>query len=268
MSDRSADSPVLASPTQGESRLALPKPPGEGWTRNKFFFFIAFALVLHVALIIIFGTKKQIMPRAVTNLLNLQLADSDNEIIALGDPTLFARPNARDFVTAFWQRTPVVNQPSFHWTEAPRYLLPVPEELGTALLVFMQTNRLPERPLNFKPAPRLSEMVITYPDLQAQKTTLQISGDLAQRRRLNQIELPSIAVNDVIAPSKVQALVDPAGNVASTVLLESSTSDKADQRALQLARDLRFAPASRLMFGEITFTWHTVPMTSTNDRSQ
>jgi hypothetical protein len=52
------------------------------------------------------------------------------------------------------------------------------------------------------------------------------------------------------------------------LMLGALTSDKADQRALQLARDLRFAPASRLMFGEITFTWHTVPMTSTNDRSQ
>ena len=268
MSDRSADSPVLASPTQGEGWLAGPKPPGEGWTRNKFFFFIAFALVVHVALIIIFGTKKQIAPRAATNVPHLQLADSDNEIIALGDPTLFARPNARDFVTAFWQRAPVVNQPSFHWTEAPHYLLPAPGEFGAAFLAFMQTNRLPERLLNFKPAPRLSDMLIAYQDLLPQKTTLQISGDLAQRRRLNEIELPSISVNDVIAPSKVQALVDPAGNVASTVLLESSTSAKADQRALQLARDLRFAPAARLMFGEIIFTWHTVPMTSTNERTR
>jgi TonB family protein len=168
-------------------------------------------------------------------------------------------------VTVFWQRTPVVNQPSFHWTEAPHYLLPAPEKFGAAFREFMQTNRLPERPLNFKPAPQLSELVIAYQDLLPQKTTLQVSGDLAQRRRLNQIELPSISVNDVIAPSKVQALVDPAGNVASTVLLESSMSATADQRALQLARNLRFAPASRLMFGEIIFTWHTVPVASTNE---
>jgi outer membrane biosynthesis protein TonB len=67
----------------------------------------------------------------------------------------------------------------------------------------------------------------------------------------------------VIAPSKVQALVDTAGNV-SPVLLESSANAAADQIALQLARNLRFAPAPRLMFGEIIFTWHTVPVTATN----
>jgi TonB family protein len=54
-------------------------------------------------------------------------------------------------------------------------------------------------------------------------------------------------------------LVDPAGNVVSAILLESSTFDAADQRALQLARNLRFAPAPRLMLGEIIFNWHTVP---------
>ena len=93
---------------------------------------------------------------------------------------------------------------------------------------------------------------------------MQISGELAQRPLLSQVELPSIPVNDVIPPSKVQALVDTAGNVASAVLLESSKLDTADQRALQIARNLRFAPAPRLMFGEITFTWHTVPVASTN----
>jgi hypothetical protein len=259
MSDLPADSPALASQTQGE-----------GWTRNKFIFLIAFALALHVALIFIFGTKKQIVPRAVTEVPHLQLADSASELITLGDPTLFARPNAHDFVTAFWQRPQLVRQPDFHWTEAPRYLLPAPEKFGAAFREFMQTNPPPAMPLNFKPEPKLIEPVTAFDDAMPQATTLQISGELSQRRRLNQIELPSISVNDVIAPSVVQALVDTAGNVASTVLLPdngieaAAHYDLADQLALQLARNLRFAPAPRLMFGEIIFNWHTVPLTATN----
>lgn len=268
MSDRPADSPALAAPTQGDGWLAGPQPPNEGWTRNKFLFVIAFALALHIALIFVLGTKKQLTPRAVANVPHLQLAGVENEIIALGDPTLFARPNAHDFVTAFWQRTPAVRQPSFHWTEAPHYLVPVPEMFGADFREFMQASRLPERPPDFKPAPRPSELAIAFREPLPQKTTLSIAGELSQRRLLNQIELPSIAINDVIAPSKVQALVDPAGNVASAVLLESSTSGKADQRALQLTRNLRFAPAPRLMFGEISFTWHTVPVISTNEPSR
>ena len=254
MSDRPADSSALA-----------PSPQSEGWTRQKFVFLIAFALALHVALIFLFGTKKQILPRAVADVPHLQLADSASELIALDDPTLFARPNAHDFVSAFWQRPPTVKQPDFNWMEAPRYLLPAPEQFGAAFHEFMQTNPPPELPLNFKPEPKLFEPVIAFDDAMPQATTLQIFGELSQRRLLNQIELPSIRVNDVIAPSKVQALVDTAGNVASVVLLPDNSIeaaahyDVADQRALQLARHLRFAPAPRLMFGEIIFNWHTVP---------
>ena len=269
MSDLPADSPALASQPQSEGWLARPKPPGEGWSRNKLIFFIACALVLHIALIFIFGTKKQTVPRVVTNVPHLQLADSANELVALGDPTLFARPNAHDFVSAFWQRPPTVAQPSFNWTEAPRYLLPAPEKFGAAFREFMQTNLSPTVPLNFKPEPKLIEPVVASGDALPQATTMQITGELARRRQLNQIELPSLPWNDVIPPSKVQVLVDPAGNVSAVLRPDNSFEAAAhyaaaDQRALQLARSLRFAPAPRLMFGEIIFIWHTVPVTSTN----
>ena len=254
MSDRSADSPALAPPAQGD-----------GWTQKKFVFLIVFALALHVALIVVFGTKKQIVPRAMADVPHLQLAESANELIALGDPTLFARPNAHDLVTAFWQRPPTVKQPDFRWPEDSRYLPPAPEQFGAAFREFMRTNPPAEMPLSFKPEPKLTEPAIAFDEAMPQATTMQISGELARRRLLTRIELPSIPVNDVIAPSKVQALVDTAGNVASTVLLPDNSIeaaahyDVADQRALQFARNLRFAPAPKLMFGEIVFNWHTVP---------
>ena len=77
---------------------------------------------------------------------------------------------------------------------------------------------------------------------------------------LNTLSPPSPAVNDVIPPSRVQLLVDKSGNVTSTVLLETSGYDAADQQALELARTLQFVPADKLMFGEIIFNWHTVPL--------
>jgi len=292
MNDLPADASALAPQPQSEGWPPAPKPPGEGWTRNKFIFLIALALVVHVALIFIFAAKKPIVPRAVANVPHLQLAANASELIALGDPTLFARPNAHDFVTAFGQRTPFVAQPSFNWTESPHYLLPAPEKFGAAFRKFMQTNRPPEMPLNFKPEPKLIEPVVVHDDTMPQATTMQICGGLARRRLLGQIEfttnngaisitrynpaeksaigpaatngLPAMPVNDVIAPSVVQVLVDTAGNVASAVLLPDNSIEAAahynpaDQLALQLARVLRFAPAPRLMFGEIIFNWHTV----------
>lgn len=242
-----------------------PPPPGESWPRKKFVTLILLALALHTALIFILGTKKQVVPRAVTGVPHLQLVDSADELIALGDPTLFARPNAHDFVTAFWQRTPEFTAPDFNLKEPPRFLPPAPEKFGTAFRKYMRGARPAEFPLQYKPNPKLIVPAIALDDTLPPATTMQISGDLAGRRLLTTIALPSIAVNDVIAPTRVQALVDPEGNVASAVLLESSAFADADQRALRLTGNLRFAPAPRLMFGEIIFTWHTVPLTATNE---
>jgi hypothetical protein len=256
MSDPSAVSPVL------------PPPQAEGWTRNKFLFFIAFALAFHVALIFIFGTKQQMVPRGVMKVPHLQLADNTDEFIALGDPTLFARPNAHDLVTAFWRRTPAVAQPDFNWTGSPRYLEPAPENFGAAFHEFMPPDRPADFPLDLKPEPRLIAPEVPVDEAMPQATTMEITGELAQRRLLNTntIALPSLRLNDVIAPSRVQALVDTAGNVFSSVLLPSDSaledagrSEIGDSNALVIVRSLRFAPAPRLMFGEIIFNWHTVP---------
>ena len=74
----------------------------------------------------------------------------------------------------------------------------------------------------------------------------------------------------MIAPSKVQVLVDAAGDVVSAVLFPPENrgapvqSDLANQRALELARAARFAPSSRLTVGQMIFNWRTVPPPATN----
>ena len=113
--------------------------------------------------------------------------------------------------------------------------------------------------LNFKPEPKLILPDLAFENAMPHVTTMQISGELGQRRLLHADALPSLPRNDVIAPSSVQAVVEPSGNVASAVVLEPNGDSDADQMALKLARDLRFAPAPRLTLGEIAFAWHTVP---------
>ena len=239
--------------------LFAPPPPGRGVTRGKLLFLVALALAAHLAFLFVFSAKKPIIPRAVSRVPHLQLADNADELVALGDPTLFALPHANDFATAFWERIPHVAPPPFRWTEPPRWLPPNPEGFGADFRQFVQTNRLAESELNFKLPPRLSEVTVAFEPALPQKSTMGISGDLARRRQLNQVQPPALPLDAVIAPSRVQVLVDESGNVASVVLLESSTSDAADQLAMQLAAQLRFAPASRPTFGKITFHWHTVP---------
>ena len=234
-------------------------PPRRGWPRQKWFFLVVLAVAAHVALIFTFGARHPVLARAVTHAPRLQLAVSGDDLIALTDPTLFILPHANDFSAAIWQKSPGIAPPSFLWTESPQWLTNQPEQFGANFREFMETNHFTEPPLTFKPEPEFTTVTDPFIVELPTATTLQITGDLALRQAANQIPLPSLPCNDVLSPSRVQALVDANGTVISVVLLESSSLPEADQRALLLARQLRFKPANRMSLGEITFRWHTVP---------
>ena len=133
----------------------------------------------------------------------------------------------------------------------------------------METNRFATLKFELKPPPRFTVPVVPLEPKFAETSTLRIEGDLARRPLLTPMKLPSWPYADVIAPSKVQVLVNAAGEVVSAVLLPSDNSGEvhdadADQRALELARAARFAPASDLTIGKLIFNWCTVPPPATN----
>jgi hypothetical protein len=261
----------------GTTRAASEAPPrrepqGKGpWTRGRWLTLIALVFAAHVALLFVFGGRKQIVPRAVTNVPTLKLADDSSELLALNDPTLFALPHPGDFASAIQVQTSVLKQPSFRWTEPPGELTLSAQELGTVFNEFMQTNRFTGFELQLKPPLKLSAPGLPIEPALAQNSTLRVEGELAQRRLPSQINLTNWPYANVIAPSKVQVLVNAAGNVVSTVLLPPDSGftaadqyEKADQRALELARAMRFTPSSRLTVGRMIFNWHTVPPPATN----
>ncbi|HTL72769.1 MAG TPA: hypothetical protein VL863_05650 [bacterium] len=242
-----------------------PPPPETGWSWKKICFLIVLAFVAHLAFIFIFGAKKSLPARAAAKIPQFQLANY-SDLVALEDPTLFALPHVEDFAPAIWRRTLVITSPSFRWTEPPPFLLPVVETLGAGLGSFISSNQIASRPLNFKPEPELFIPRVTVESMLPQHSTLEIAGDLGQRQLLTSVVVPTLAYPDVIAPSKVQVLVDPSGQVISTVLLPSDNAmeaagraDIGETNALIIARGLRFTPAPGLTFGELIFNWHTVP---------
>jgi hypothetical protein len=255
---------------RGEGWSAAPEPPSEGWSRQRWLKFVALVFAAQVALIFALGEKQFPPPRAVTNVPQFTLADSADEMIALDDPTLFALPHEDSFAPAVPGQMLVVTNSSFRWTEPPGELLsPAVESLGAVFTRFMQTNQFATINLNFKPEPELSEPVLPLQPAFAENSTLRVEGELAQRKWLNPLSLLSWPYADVIAPSRVQVLVDAEGDVVSAVLLppdnlgEVHDSD-ADARALELARSLRFAPSSSLTFGQLIFDWRTVAPPATN----
>ena len=265
------------------ARPAAPVPPGKaGWSLNRWFALIALVFAAHIGLLFAFGARQPVVPRPATGVPRLKLAgntegmlalnDPALELLALNDPTLFALPHPGDFVTATWLSAPVVNPPSFYWTEPTNWLSLSADELLTVFNGFMQTNRVAGVALQLKPPVQLGTPLPSIEPAFAPNSTMRIEGDLAQRQLLTpMVDLPSWPYADVIAPSRVQALVDEAGDVVSAVLLPSDNNlealshyDAADQRALELARAARFAPGPRLTLGRMIFTWRTVPLPATN----
>jgi TonB family protein len=240
--------------------------PAARWTRPRWLAFIALIFAAHVALIFLAGEKKTAVPRAATNVPTLKLADDSDELLALTDPTLFVLPHQQDFASAAWLKMPPLNPPTNRWTEAPHWLPLSAENLGATFQQFMQTNYFAGDPLDFKPPPELSESVLPVEPVPAQNSTMQIEGEIAARQLPAQTSLTNWPYADVLAPCAVQALVDAAGHVVSTVLLESSGYKEADDQALELARALRFRPSASPAFGRVIFNWHTVPPVNGQNR--
>jgi len=239
--------------------------PGKGWTRSRLITVVTLVAAAQVLLIYLFGEKKEVIPRAVLNVPTLKLAsttDEQLELLALDDPTLFVLPNPKDFAAAAWLTNREPEPPSFRWTEPPRWLPFSTDGLGAAFGRLMQTDFPASQPFNFRPVPELTTPTMPEERTPAQSSTMRIRGELAQRQLPSEISLTNWPYADVLAPCVVQVLVDAAGNVVSTVLLKSSSYKDADDKALELARALRFTPAANLAFGRIIFNWHTVPPTT------
>ena len=163
--------------------LAVTKPQGGSpWTRGRWLALAALVLAAHVVLLFVFGGRKEIVPRTVTNVPTLTLADNSSEWLALNDPTLFALPHQKDFASAIGLQTDS-QQFLCLWAEPPRPLpLPSADELGLAFNQYMQTNCFTSFELQLKPSLKLSTPGLPIEPVFATNSTLRIEGELAQRQ--------------------------------------------------------------------------------------
>ena len=244
-----------SAPGPGESKSGT-----AGWSRQRWLVSVALVFAAQVALVFALGEKHFPPVRAVAKVPQLALADSASEVMALDNPALFVLPHANDFASVVWTNIRVVKQPDF-----PGELRsPGAGNLGAGFIGFMQTNPFAAPLLDFKPGPKVSEPFLSLLPVFASISTLQIEGELAERKWLNSVSLTNWPYADVIYPSRVQVLVDADGDVVSAVLLPPDNPGDAhdaaaDQHALELARAARFEPAPRLTVGRLIFNWHTVP---------
>jgi len=242
--------PVAPPPAMPEST------PERRWSWRDWLLFIPFVLAVHVALIFIFGDYRFPRVRPTINAPQFQLAGDAGEWLALGDPTLFVLPHARDFN---WLRMPDVKPSPFRWTESPRWLSLPTGSLGTVFNRFMQTNSFDGFALDLKPAPKLDAPTVPPLPMPQATSGWRLDDTLARRSLSGETLLPDLPYADVIKPATVQVTVNVDGNVVSAVLLASSGYREADQRSLETARSLRFKPSRHLTVGQVVFHWRTVP---------
>jgi hypothetical protein len=236
---------------------------------------IAVALVFAVQLALLFwlGNPPPAKPLPITAPPMIHLAVNESrELLALQDPTLFVLPHRDNFSGAAWLKVPAENFMPTNWSEPPRPLRLLPEQLGAAFAAFMQTNPPPRYQPEMDSGLAEGEPTPMEPILS--HSELRIEGELAGLHLLTPVHLPSQTNSDLLANTVVRLLVDARGNPFSPAVLATSGSRDADAEALTFAKALRFAPlqaaalgtvaSDKMIMGKLTFEWQTVPPPATN----
>jgi len=246
--------------------------PREGrWSRRRWVVLIGLVFAAQAGLMFAFRDRQPVVPRQPARVPMLRLATESSELLALTDPTLFALPHREGFSGAAWLTNPPPDSPTNAWTEPVRWLPPPVEQLGAEFRSFIQTNAFESLQIvaMSEPAPIIPELFPVEPP--STRSTLRIGGDLARRRLITPLVLPSWTNTDLLTNSVVQLLVDARGNVISAALLPPGSGlTAADTNALALANSARFEsiepagpdraqhPAPLATFGTMIFEWQTM----------
>jgi hypothetical protein len=243
---------------------ALPAP---AWSRRRWWVTIGSVCLAHLAAISVFSVRPSLRvgPPAPPGSFRLALGGEARELGELpwlSEATEFALASAHGFSGPVWQRLPRLAQRSVEWDEPPRWL--TWRSAG---------QREAADPGSFAPGPGITaaeppaavSLVRPVQAAALASPVLRLAGDLRGRMVVGSVDLPVWENPDVLQPTTIEALVDGHGAVLTATLLVGASSglEAADQRALQLTRALKFAPAPagapRLTWGRLVFIWQTCP---------
>lgn len=182
--------------------------------------------------------------------------------------TLFALVDPRSFSGTAWLRSEQRESPLTEWKEPDFWLAANPDRLGLPFQRFIQTNApqltsaavIPayERtPISVPPAPHPTQ------------SSLVVAGELGARKLLADPAIPLWPLAGTLRPTHVSLAVDASGDVFSAVVENSSGDAAADEQALSIVQQLRFAPAAKrppkspigadLIWGTVILRWQTTP---------
>ncbi len=198
--------------------------------------------------------------------------DKTSDSLLTKNPALFILASEEGFSGEAWLE---INPPNYDLpeaTEAPHWLRLDVERLGETFTrftrnggptVFQVADKLPPSPSGLK--------LFAASDPGKTQSLFRVEGDLKKRTLLSAPQLISWPHLELLSDSVVQTAVSESGEIISARLLERSGLAAADQKAIEIVRNLSFAPipvetnpAPKLTWGKIIFQWFTIPITMTN----
>ena len=250
------------------------------WPRARWGLALVLVLAMQMGFIFAFSDRSPVASPQKKLSPTIRLATGTrDELLLLSDPTLFVLPHRQGFSGETWLKIPPLTTSPFQWTEARQWLKLGEEELGATFNHFMGTNFFEAARFEMMPSPELTRVDVEPEIIISGKSSVHLGGALVGRGLRAPVEVPPWPYEDVIAPSRVQVLVDGAGNVIDALSLPSENPNEpatrlnkeADQNAVRLAKTARFEPMPKggtdVTVGEMIFDWQ-IRSTAANTSSE
>lgn len=234
------------------------------WTRKQWFLATLLLFAAHLAAVFALHGRRPTLARFELEPLSNGASEHSHEHHTLPaetqDPLIFASAHPRGFSGAAWIKSPARNFQIGRLDIPPQFL-----RFEREPAQFPAQQQTPIRtPLPF--------IALNLPPEPPRTSTFEIEGQLAPRPLLKTPPIPVQLHTDVLSNTVVQIAVQSDGFPYTARVVRGSGLRKADADALEIARNLRFAPRviaaqyqepPPLEWGQVVFHWHsTAPSTN------
>lgn len=241
------------------------------WTRRQWGGMMSALLLGQLALILVFAERDPVPAENLSAAPALRAVEwpvaveNTTRQLGVSDPLLFALPNAWGFSGEAWRTASDPAPPRVEWSEPARWLTGIREWFGNNPASPEATLLAPRRPLD-RPLPTATHLNIP-PLPVARNTRLELSAPLQTRGLAFQPELPAMQHTNLLDTTVLRVAVEPDGALFSAVVIKTSGWDVADQRALDLVRQIKFTsqsdslePSNDRQWGRLQVRWATAPV--------
>jgi TonB family protein len=238
------------------------------WTQRQWSAMVAALLLGQLALILAFAEREPSPSERLAADVGLQAVGwpvsvtNTTRQLGVSDPLLFALPSGGGFSGEAWRLASAPPAPRVEWSEPIRWLTGKSEWFSGDESSSRLALGTPQRSLD-RPVPGLTALHVR-PLPVARRTRLELDQRLSARGLHSKPALPEIAHTNLLDATVLRVAVEPDGTLFSAVVLKSSGWEVADQKALDLVRQVRFSPQNNIplpsndrQWGRVHVRWHT-----------